>query len=123
MYTRIDLNGIRKLNKPLTRIRLINGSIRARKHVPVAVNGACAEIRPALHLGESREFSREPHAKGDARVRGGETVSPLFILGKLANSPKWQTQRTRSDLVSSYVFLATPSQPTGLICIEKGKRR
>ena len=67
----------------------------------VAVNSACAEIRlaceQALHLGESREFPREPYAKGDARMGGGETVSPLFILGKLANSPKWQTQRTRSD--------------------------
>ena len=64
---------------PLTRISLINGSIRARKHVHVAVNSACAEIRLAcgqvLHLGESREFPRGPHAKRDARVRGGETVS------------------------------------------------
>ena len=61
---------------PLTRISLINGSIRARKHVHVAVNSelrlACGQV---LHLGESQEFPREPHAKGDARVRGGETVS------------------------------------------------
>ena len=43
-------------------------------HIPV--NSACAETRLAceqvLHLGESREFPREPHAKGDARARGGE---------------------------------------------------
>ena len=61
---------------PLTRISLINGSIRARKHVHIPVNSACAETRLAceqvLHLGESREFPREPHAKGDARARGGE---------------------------------------------------
>ena len=61
---------------PLTRISLINGSIRARKHVHIPVNSACAETRLAceqvLNLGESREFPREPHAKGDARARGGE---------------------------------------------------
>ena len=71
MYTRIDLNGIRK--KPINKD---NGSIRARKHVHIPVNSACAETRLAceqvLHLGESREFPREPHAKGDARARGGE---------------------------------------------------
>ena len=37
----------------------------------------------ALHLGESREFTREPHSKGDARV-----ASPLACAFSRGVSPK-----------------------------------
>ena len=37
----------------------------------------------ALHLGESREVTREPHAKGDASARGGELQSPAWSFACL----------------------------------------
>ena len=37
----------------------------------------------ALHLGESREVTREPHAKGDASARGGELQSRAWSFACL----------------------------------------
>ena len=36
-----------------------------------------------LHLGESREVTREPHAKGDASARGGELQSRAWSFACL----------------------------------------
>ena len=45
----------------------------------------------ALHLGESREVTREPHAKGDASARGGNfshARGHLRVSGVLLDGPR-----------------------------------
>ena len=51
-----------------TRARRITKCLRNHKH-PIA-------IEQSLHLGESREVTREPHAKGDAGSKGREKKRP-----------------------------------------------
>ena len=67
----------------------MNCSIRARKHVHVAVNGACAEIRPVyeqgVHLG-CRENSQESRTRKETRGRGVWKQFPHFSF--------WANSRT-----------------------------
>ena len=52
-----------------------------------------------LHLGESREVTREPHAKGDASARGGELQSRAWsfaCLRRFARRTKKKIETARS---------------------------
>ena len=92
----------------------------------VAVNSACAEIRLAcgqvLHLGESRELLRGPHAKRDARVRGGETVSYFSFW---ANSRTVQNGKHNERGLFSIVicFPAAPPQATGTTDLHRERQK
>ena len=61
-----------------TRARQITKCLRNNKHAL-----ACEQ---ALHLGESQEITREPHAKGDADARGGERKDLCLSRGFAARS-------------------------------------
>ena len=41
---------------------------------PLADDEHPTACEQALHLGEPREVTREPHAKGEATARGGEII-------------------------------------------------
>ena len=72
-----------------TRARRITKCLRNHKHA--------LAFEQTLHLGESREVTREPHAKGEAGSKGGgkkpppfsrfrcTLARPLAIIGVLAN--------------------------------------
>ena len=60
---------------------------------------SCIAYEQTLHLGESREVTREPHAKGDASVRGGELQSRAWsfaCLGRFVRRTKKKRETARS---------------------------
>ena len=93
-------------------------------HIPV--NSACAETRLAceqvLHLGESREFPREPHAKGDARARGGEE---FLLFSFWANLRTVQNGKHNERGLFSIVicFPAAPPQATGTTDLHRERQK
>ena len=49
----------------------------------------------ALHFGESREVTREPHAKGDTSARGGELQSRAWSFACLGRFAQWTKKKEK----------------------------
>ena len=54
----------------------------------------------ALLLGESREVTREPHAKGDVSARGGERKEFSFSCSPLARAFSYESLHSPLELES-----------------------